>query len=146
MKPANRSSNLYVLDTDHLSLNLRGNPKIRERLALIPADEIAITIITTEEQLRGRLAQLGKAASGHARSTAYLYLRKAILDLAKLNILDYDANSESIYQGLKLQRIRVGSQDLRIAAITLANNGTLVTRNRVDFAKVPGLLLEDWTI
>ncbi|MEK6325697.1 MAG: type II toxin-antitoxin system VapC family toxin [Acidobacteriota bacterium] len=135
-----------MLDTDHLSLNQRGHPKIRERLTLIPADEIAITIITAEEQLRGRLAQLGKATSGHARSTAYLYLRKAILGLAKLNILDYDASSESIYQGLKLQRIRAGSQDLRIAAITLANNGTLVTGNRSDFAKVSGLMLEDWTI
>ena len=135
-----------MLDTDHLSLNLRGHPKIRERLELIPADEIAITIITAEEQLRGRLAQLGKAANGHERSTAYLYLRKAILDLAKLNMLDYDASSEIIYQGLKQQRIRAGSQDLRIAAITLANNGTLVTRNRSDFAKVPGLVLEDWTI
>jgi tRNA(fMet)-specific endonuclease VapC len=144
--PANRSSNLYVLDTDHLSLNLRGHPKIRERLVLISADEIAITIITAEEQLRGRLAQLSKASSGYARSTAYLYLRKAIVDLAKLNMLDYDASSESIYQGLKLQRIRAGSQDLRIAAITLANDGTLVTRNRSDFTKVPGLMLEDWTI
>ena len=137
---------MYVLDTDHLSLNLRGNTKIRERLALIPADEIAITIITAEEQLRGRLAQVGKAASGHARSMAYLYLRKAILDLAKLNILDYDAPSETIYQALKQLRIRAGSRDLRIAAITLANNGTLVTRNQVDFAKVPGLMLKDWTI
>lgn len=135
-----------MLDTDHLSLNQRGHLEIRERLSLIPADEIAITIITAEEQLRGRLAQLGKAASGHERSTAYLYLRRAILDLAKLNILDYDARSDSIYQGLKLQRIRAGSQDLRIAAITLANNGTLVTRNRSDFDKVPELKLEDWTI
>jgi len=48
-----------VLDTDHLSLNPWGNPKIRERLVLIPADEIAITIITAEEQLRGRLEQHG---------------------------------------------------------------------------------------
>lgn len=96
--------------------------------------------------LRGRLAQVGKAASGHARSIAYVYLRKAIIDLAKLNILDYDASSDSIFQELKLQRIRAGSQDLRIAAITLANKCTLVTRNRTDFAKVSGLMLEDWTI
>lgn len=137
---------MYVLDTDHLSLNLRGHPKIRERLALIPADEIAITIITAEEQLRGRLAQVGKAASGHARSIAYVYLRKAIIDLAKLNILDYDASADSIYRGLKQQRLRAGSQDLRIAAITLANKATLVTRNRTDFANVPGLMIEDWTI
>ena len=137
---------MYVLDTDHLSLNLRGHPKIRERLVLIPADEIAITIITAEEQLRGRLAQVSKAASGHARAIAYVYLRKAIIDLAKLNILDYDADSDSIFQGLKLQRIRAGSQDLRIAAVTLANRALLVTRNRTDFANVPGLMLEDWTI
>lgn len=135
-----------MLDTDHLSLSLRGHPKIRERLALIPADEIAITIITAEEQLRGRLAQVGKAASGHARSIAYVYLRKAIIDLAKLNILDYDGNSDSIFEGLKLQRLRAGSQDLRIAAVSLANRAILVTRNRTDFAKVPGLMLEDWTI
>ncbi|MEK6411113.1 MAG: hypothetical protein AABN34_29680 [Acidobacteriota bacterium] len=49
---------MYVWDTDHLSLNQRGHPKIRERLAIIPADEIAITIITAEEQLRGRLAHM----------------------------------------------------------------------------------------
>lgn len=35
---------MYGLDTDHLSLNLRGHPKIRELLAVTPADEIAATI------------------------------------------------------------------------------------------------------
>ncbi|WP_308189044.1 type II toxin-antitoxin system VapC family toxin [Nostoc mirabile] len=44
------------------------------------------------------------------------------------------------------QRIRIGTQDLRITAITLSVNGTLVTRNRKDFEKVPNLRLEDWTI
>ncbi|WP_366839181.1 hypothetical protein [Nostoc sp. LPT] len=44
------------------------------------------------------------------------------------------------------QRIRIGTQDLRIAAITLSVNGILVTCNRKDFEKVTNLHLEDWTI
>ena len=82
-------------------LNLRGHPQVRERLAQISPDDLAITIITAEEQLRGRLAQVSKAATGDARAAAYRFLRKAIIDLAKLNILNYDATSESIYQEWK---------------------------------------------
>lgn len=137
---------VYVLDTDHFSLHLRGHQQVRERLAFIAPDHVAITIITAEEHLRGRLAQVNKAATGHARSTAYVYLHKAITDLAKLNIFDYDAASDVIYEELKRQRLRVGSQDLRIAAITLANQGCLVTRNRSDFRRISGLTSEDWTI
>jgi tRNA(fMet)-specific endonuclease VapC len=107
---------------------------------------VAITIVTAEEHLRGRLAQVNKAATGGARSIAYAYLHKAITDLAKLNILDYDAAADTLYQTLKQRRLRLGSQDLRIAAITLANQGLLVTRNRSDFGQISGLTLEDWTI
>lgn len=39
---------------------------------------------------------------------------------------------------------RLGRGDLLIAATTLANRATLVTRNLKDFRKVPGLLLENW--
>jgi hypothetical protein len=49
------------------------------------------------------------------------------------------------YGMLRKQKIRIGTQDLRIASIVLAVNGTLVTRNQRDFAQVPELTLEDWT-
>ena len=35
--------------------------------------------------------------------------------------------------------------DLKIAAIVLANDATLLTRNLGDFRKVPDLKAEDWT-
>ena len=50
------------------------------------------------------------------------------------------------YEELRRQKIRVGTQDLRIAAIVLSVDGLLVTRNQCDFAQVPGLVLQDWTI
>ncbi|MEH2414390.1 type II toxin-antitoxin system VapC family toxin [Nostoc sp.] len=60
--------------------------------------------------------------------------------------LGFDQYAINCYEDLIRQRIRIGTQDLRIAAITLSVNGILVTRNRKDFEKVPNLRFEDWTI
>jgi tRNA(fMet)-specific endonuclease VapC len=35
--------------------------------------------------------------------------------------------------------------DLRIAAVAVAHDATLLSRNLSDFSKVPGLRAEDWT-
>ena len=40
----------------------------------------------------------------------------------------------------------IGTIDLKIAAIVLANDATLLRRNLSDFRKVPGLKVEDWTL
>ncbi|WP_292778460.1 hypothetical protein [Nostoc sp. NMS9] len=45
---------LWILDTDSVSLFQRGNLEIARRLNMIDAGELAITIVTVEEQLRGR--------------------------------------------------------------------------------------------
>ena len=43
---------LYILDTDHLSLYMRGYASIHAQLQFIPAEQIAITVISAEELLR----------------------------------------------------------------------------------------------
>lgn len=50
---------LYVLDTDHLSLYERNHPVVRDRLLAVRQNSIvqlAITVISVEEQFAGRLA------------------------------------------------------------------------------------------
>jgi tRNA(fMet)-specific endonuclease VapC len=136
----------YVLDTDHVSLHFRGHSQLGEKLALIPPDEIAITTITAEEQLRGRLAQIKNSPTSDALAIAHRRFRQAISDLAKLNILEFDSAAITIFEDLKRQRPRVGSQDLRIAAVTISNGAIVVTRNRGDFGQIPGLQIEDWTL
>jgi tRNA(fMet)-specific endonuclease VapC len=55
---------IYLLDTDHLSLLERGGAeslRLQMRLDPIPAGEIATTIITYEEQMRGWMARIAQA-------------------------------------------------------------------------------------
>jgi tRNA(fMet)-specific endonuclease VapC len=61
-------------------------------------------------------------------------------------VLDFNAAAATQFQQLLRQKIRTGTQDLRIASIALAVGGTVVTRNQRDFQRVPGLSIEDWSI
>ena len=135
----------YVLDTDHLTFAQRGYPLINARISATPPGEIAITIITAEEQLRGRFAQIRRFPSGPACVNAYHLLREAIDDMKTLPILDFDTAAEAIDQLLRKQKPQFHTQDRRIAAIALANRCTLVTRNQIHFGQIPNLILEDWT-
>lgn len=60
-------------------------------------------------------------------------------------MLDYDALAAENFVELRRQGIRVGTMDLRIACIALANQMTVLTSNLVDFERIPNLTVEDWT-
>ncbi len=136
---------IYVFDTDHLSLYGRNHPKVIENI-LAAKVELTTTAINLEEQLRGRLAQVAEAKDGRAKSIAYRFLVDTVMLLSEFTVLQYDAKSDDIYQSLKAQRVRIGTQDLRIASIVLACDGVLLTRNLQDFEKVPGLKIQNWSI
>lgn len=137
---------LFVLDTDHLSLYQRGVEPLLSRLLSHSPDELAITIITIEEQLRGRLAQIRKATSAAHLSECYRWLGETVDQLSRLPTLYFDDSAATTYERLLSQKIRIGTQDLRIAAIALSQEAVLVTRNRHEFSRVPGLQLNDWTV
>ena len=59
-------------------------------------------------------------------------------------ILEFDDRAAAKFDELRLLRLRVGTMDLRVASIVIANAATLLTRNTKDFAKVPDLKHENW--
>ena len=62
----------------------------------------------------------------------------------ELTILAFDEQAAEVFRGLRKDLPRTGTQELKIAFICLAHDATLLTRNTVDFKKVPGLLIENW--
>ena len=137
---------IRILDTDHVSLLERQQPAIVQRYKKYPVEKTAITIITWEEQMRGRLNVIRQATSSEQRILAYTRLHATIRFLQNFPIINFDAIADNYYLQLQAQKIRVGTQDLRIASIALSGNAVVVTRNQRDFGKVPNLMLEDWTV
>lgn len=136
---------LYLLDTDHISLAQRGHPQVIARIMATNANNLFISIVTVQEQMRGRLAQTQQAKSSDSLIRAYKLLHETIAFSRTIPILDFDEQSSALFDGLRQQKIRIGTLDLRIAAIALAHNQIVVTRNTRDFARVPNLRMEDWT-
>ena len=139
---------MYLLDTDLLSLLERSNAESRTlqiRLGQTPPSDIATTIVTYEEHMRGWLTKAAQANTVAKMITAYARLREHIELFKDIPILPFDTNAAREYERLRQMRVRIGTMDLKIAAIALANDATLLTRNLSDFGKVPGLRVEDWS-
>lgn len=139
---------MYVLDTDHMSLlewDSNSAAQLRERLSECEPNEVATTIVNYEEQVRGWMAYISRARTTDAQVEAYRRLRNHLDNYRQIPVLDFDAAAAGAFQRLRKARLSVGTMDLKIAAIAIARNATLLSRNRRDFARVPGLKLEDWS-
>ena len=135
----------FLLDTDHLSLSERGDPSVQRRILSFLPDEVAVSVVTAEEMIRGRLAVLARRSEGERRVHAYHKLLATFRFLQAAQILDFDMECEKKFAELRHQKIRIGTQDLRIAATALVHDLTLISRNQKDFSRVPGLRIEDWS-
>ena len=59
-------------------------------------------------------------------------------------MLPFDQNAAQHFHQLKKSKVRIGTMDLKIAAIVLAYNGRLLSANLRDFRQIPNLSVEDW--
>ena len=132
-----------------MSLLQRGGAegqRIRRRLRNIPPDDVAITVISYEEQTRGWFARLARAATPERQVFDYGEVKNLLRDYCSLAVLNFDNDAAAEFRRLRTAKIRVGTMDLKIAAVVLANNAVLLTRNMTDFGKIPGLRIEDWSL
>jgi len=136
----------YILDTDSVSLFQGGHPVVMKQVKSSNPQEIAVTIITIEEQIYGRLNRIRRANSTELLVLAYAKLHYTWDFFRTINLLDFTQEAADCYAELVRQKIRIGTQDLKIAAIALSVSATIVTRNQQDFSRVPGLELVDWTV
>lgn len=140
---------MYLLDTDHPSILERGGQNAQALLVTlshINPNEVATTIITYEEQTRGWLSYMAASRSLEAQVQVYQELQQHLANFCAILVIGFEGAAASTFQRLKNTYRRLGSMDLKIAAIAIANDATLLTRNLSDFSQIEGLSAEDWTV
>jgi tRNA(fMet)-specific endonuclease VapC len=104
----------------------------------------AIPVVAVEETMRGWLAAIAKERLARRQVAAYRELSSLFEFFATFLIAPFDQAAADLFDSLQSARVRIATRDLKIAAISLASNALLLTANRLDFEKVPGLRFENW--
>src|SRR5262245_29853662 len=109
---------MILLDTDHLSVltdrRAAGNAVLVRRLE-IAGELLAIPIVAAEEQCRGWLAKIGNTRAIHQQITPYRRLAELFDFLAEWDIISLSEAAAQHFADIRRQKIRIGSQDLKIA-------------------------------
>ncbi|NET01419.1 MAG: type II toxin-antitoxin system VapC family toxin [Sphaerospermopsis sp. SIO1G2] len=129
----------YLLDTNIVSLAIKNNISIKQKLAIIKFAEIDIYIscITYFEIRRGFLAVDAPRQRERFNQLCQQY---PIIFLDDLDILEKAAE---IHADLRLKGLPIQSEDVLIAATAMIKGLTVVS-NDSDLARVEGLSLENW--
>jgi tRNA(fMet)-specific endonuclease VapC len=136
----------FILDTDILSLYQHGHSKVAWAVDAHPIKSVGIKVISVEEQVIGWLNAVRQTKRPDRRARAYQGLADAVTSWERFEIVAYSEPSMLHYDHLRKMKMRIGGNDLRIAAIALEAGATVVTKNHVDFARIPGLNIVDWSV
>lgn len=131
----------YLLDTNVCVMYLNGRSiSVRDRLRSIPAEEMAVCSVVKAELFYGAMRS--------NNSTRTLERQREFLD--GFVSLPFDDEAAIVCGEIRARLASagtlIGTFDLQIAAIALANNLMLVTHNTREFGRVDGLQIEDWEV
>jgi tRNA(fMet)-specific endonuclease VapC len=135
-----------ILDTNHYREMLLGTPLgagLTSRMQENEADAFT-SIVTIQEITQGWTAEINRRRSGRDQIKAYAQFENAIHDFADITILPFDEEAAEEFHRLEKLRLRIGTMDMKIAAIARSHDALLLSRNLVDFQQVPGLKVENW--
>ncbi len=140
----------FLLDTDHISILQRrfepGLSTILKSMGRCAASAWGYSIISFQEQFLGCNKYIAQSISPADRVRGYEMLGRVLRDFSGVIVLPFDLPADTLFRRLRKQRVRIATMDLRIASIAVSRGLILVTRNLKDFGKVPGLVIEDWTV
>lgn len=129
----------YVLDTNICIFALKGHANVVANLRQHDPNELAVSTVS--------LAELWFGAKKSQKPRQMRRLQDAFL--APLTVLDFTREAAEHYADIRLhlesRGAPIGERDQFIAAISRSNGRVLVTHNRREFDRIPGLAVVDWT-
>ncbi|TNM70724.1 type II toxin-antitoxin system VapC family toxin [Deinococcus radiopugnans ATCC 19172] len=131
----------YLLDTNICIFIIKNKPAmVRERLDGLRPGEVGLSAVTEAELLHGVY-----------KSARVDHNLAAVLDFAsQLVVVPFDSQVTDAYGRIRARLEQIGQPigplDFQIAATAVAHGLTLVTNNTREFARVPGLRIEDWAL
>lgn len=131
----------YLLDTNACIRYISGRSvPLRDRIIATPAFEIGVCSVVKAEMFYGSMKSNDPQKS----------LKEQIAFLGQFHSLPFDDDAAIVFGRIRADLARkgtpIGSYDLQIAAIALAEDLIVVTSNMSEFNRVSGLMVEDWDI
>ena len=129
----------YLLDTNVCIDYLTGRfPSVVERLQKLTPEDVGVSSVVVAELRYG-------AEKSTRPSENHRLLDRFFEDM---DVVDFDSPAARAYgtlrSHLERQGTPIGPNDMLIAAQAVASRRVLVTDNASEFARVPGLAIENW--
>ena len=137
---------MFLLDSDIATLVMNGHERVTARLTTVDPAQVALTLVTRLEMLSGRIDAILKAATADEllRGCRGLVTSEDFIGKYQV-VLITEAVADRFEQLRVMKKLNKMDRGDRLqAAIALANDATLVTRNTKDYANVPNLKVENW--
>jgi tRNA(fMet)-specific endonuclease VapC len=130
---------VIILDTDHISIlqdnQAKEHATLLANMSASTYQDFAVTVVTLEEQIRGWLAYLNRSPDVSNHVTPYDRLIGIVQFFSQWAVLRFDKNCADQFKQLRGQKVRIGTMDLKIAAIALVEMGYFCRRICVTFSR-----------